>query len=171
MRINYYDGTLKVYFDGTEPTFKSWLLNFMTWKAPYKNMTKLWFVHAGFLSRWKQLQDQFKALITDKTHTVELIGLSQGGTTAILAHEFVWYNYPHLRPGLKTIVYGSPRCIGLWGFWRIKDRFATLCRIEHWGDFVCNVPPALFGFIHVGTRIRIGKFTFDIRKSHGSYNI
>jgi hypothetical protein len=129
---------LYVYFDGTEPKAKAWLLNFMFLKKPYKNMEEVWFVHAGFLSRWEGVKEEFKKLITDEVKEIFIEGLSQGGAIAVLAHEYVWFRFPRLRESLRTNTYGSPRCLGLWGICRIKERFNTLARIKNRGDLYLN---------------------------------
>jgi len=162
---------LYVYFDGTEPKAKAWLMNFMFLKKPYKNMEEVWFVHSGFLARWEGVKEEFKKLITDEVKEIFIEGLSQGGAVAVLAHEFVWFRFPRLRENLKTFIYGSPRCLGFFGFKRIKERFERLARFEHVSDPVCHVPPVILGYTHVGKRFTFGSFTFDVRVSHGSYVI
>jgi hypothetical protein len=171
MRSNFRDGRLYVYFDGTEPKAEAWLSNFMFLKKPYRNMEEVWFVHSGFLSRWEGVKDDFKKLITDEVKEILIEGLSQGGAVAVLAHEYVWFRFPVLRSSLKTFTYGSPRCLGFFGFNRIKERFSSLARIKNRGDFVCDLPPVILGYTHAGKEFLQGKFTLDIRKSHGSYII
>ena len=164
-----HNNRLYVYFDGTEPTVKGWTLNFLFHRKPYKDMGTVWTVHAGFLSRWGAVKDDFKKLITKEVKEIIIEGLSQGGAVAVLAHEYVWTRHPSIQ--LTTRTYGAPRCIGLWGFWRIRERFATVTRYENRGDIVCNLPPVMLGYTHVGRRIKQGRFTFNLEKSHGGYVI
>jgi predicted lipase len=160
---------LQVYFDGTQPTVKGWALNFFAWKKPYKNMDTVWTVHAGFLSRWDSVKDEFKKLLTKEVKEITILGLSQGGAIAMLAHEYVKTRMPGIT--ITTRTYGAPRCIGLWGFWRIKERFATVTRIVNRGDIVSSVPPVFFGYTHVGKLDKRGKFTLNFVRAHSSYRV
>ena len=162
------NNTLCVYFPGTEFTIKGWALNFFTWQKPYKDMEIPWFVHAGFLHLWKEQKKEFAGLITEEIGGIELHGLSQGGALAILAHEWVWFNYPKLN--LKTITYGSPRVISWFDYDRVKDRFAGVQRIINRGDIVPHLPPVVFGYRHVGNA-EYKKDTKDFITAHSTYEI
>lgn len=133
-------------------------------------MGKVWLVHAGFLSIWKQLQDEiFEVVNNSDIDYVEIDGVSQGGAVAILCHEFIQYNFRDILVMTKT--YGAPRVLGFWGLWRVKERFLNVKRIVNRGDIVAHVPPVLFGFNHVGTKDLRGKFTLNIAKAHGEYTL
>jgi hypothetical protein len=169
MLIQKTDSHVRILFYGTDWSFKDWMRNFWFLKRPYKNMDKVWFVHSGFLSEWREYKEKVRAVISTDTKSVSVHGVSQGGAHAVLCHEFLKYNFPWLEVETKT--YGGPRVLGWFGFWRVKERFVGVTRYENRGDIVCHVPLFLMGFIHVGKRVLQGKFTFDIRKSHGNYSI
>ena len=169
MRTKTTGNKLFIYFSPTQPTRESWLKNFRFWKKPYKRMTHKFYVHAGFLQRWKKHEEGLAGLIDEDIRAVRITGYSQGGAIAVLAHEWVWFHYPRLRDTLSTKTQGAPRCISIIRSRAIKERFEDVTRYEHRGDIVCRLPFAFMLYKHVGKRTRLGRWTPFFWKAHQQY--
>ncbi len=132
-----------------------WIQNFMLWKKPYKRMKKWFFIHTGFLKKWKSIQEAvFKIVVDSNVKKVLLYGFSQGAGIATVALEDVAFNFPELD--VKGIVYGSPRVISLFGSKEFNSRI-DLVRVEYGNDIVTKIPPCWLFFKHVGKRFRFGE--------------
>ena len=82
---------------------------------------------------------------------------SHGAALAVLCHEYVWYNRPDLRDLICGYGFGCPRVF--WGFRTKKrmqrwERFTVIRNVD---DIVTHVPPAIWGYSHVGSMIKIGE--------------
>ncbi len=146
--------TLIIAFQGS--TSKTdWLLNFFYFKIPYKNMKKVFFVHSGFLIRWKSVRDEvLKKIKAYPNYRIMLRGFSQGSTTCLLAHEDIGW-HTGVRP--ETVVFGCPRVFGFWHSRELKKRLSDVTRIENSDDIVPSLPWFWLGFRHYGKLIHIGK--------------
>jgi len=114
-----------------------------------------WYAHAGFVRKWKGIEDNVMTLLgREQPQRVELKGHSQGGAIAILAHEGIRYNYPDIE--IETHAYGCPRVVWWWNLNKIRDRFRGVLRTEHRGDIVTQLPPKILGYRHVGEVRKIG---------------
>lgn len=145
-----------------------WRQNFRFWYAPYKDMPKKWFAHAGFVAKWKSIQPAVMAAVGKavvRGDFIRFAGYSQGGALAVLAHEDAVFNYPDTV--VTTITFGAPRVIAFGH--NIKDRFDELFQFQHRGDLVPHVPPWIFGYHHVGDKVKQGKFSFNFTKNHMRY--
>ena len=148
---------LQIFFkwsDGAE----DWKSNFsffaVPWK-PYKNMKKLWFAHRGFLKVWKAIEPLIASEISaEDVRRIEIVGYSHGAALAVLCHEYCVYN----RPDVEVIGagFGAPRVF--WGIvpQEVKERLAGFKIVRNGADIVTHLPPALFGFSHVGELVKIG---------------
>ena len=118
----------------------------------------VWFAHKGFLKAWKQLEGIVQNLIADKTiKQIIITGYSHGAAIAVLCHEYVWFNRPDLQQNLKSFGFGCPRVI--WGVKTLqtKKRWKNFTVIRNLDDIVTHLPPFIFGYIHVGTMLKIGE--------------
>ena len=150
--------TLKIFFEWSDG-LTDWRNNFRFFavpRKPYKNMKKLWFAHRGFLNVWKAIEphiaNEIKAADVRK---IEVVGYSHGAALAVLCHEYCAYN----RPDAEVIGagFGAPRVF--WGIVprEVKKRLAGFQIVRNGKDIVTHLPPALFGFRHVGELVEIGK--------------
>ena len=96
---------------------------------------------------------------------IRVYGFSQGGAIAVLAHECIRYHMPDRLIVTKT--WGAPRVVAFGG--RIKSRFNGLIQIQNRGDIVPHLPPWVFGYSHVFTKFKDGKFNSNFKQTHMSY--
>ena len=135
-----------------------WLNNLSFCVQPYGNTPHPWKCHGGFLRVFKSVRGMIDQAITEqKTSSVTVVGYSHGAALAVLAHEYIWFNYPELRASLESLAYACPRVIYGELPACVRKRWSGLLRISHRGDLVTHLPPAIFGFHHVGKGIRIGR--------------
>ena len=122
--------------------------------TPYKGMPVSWKCHRGFLRVWDTIKNKLesdKILSNPDIKQVVCIGYSHGAAIAAFAHEWVWFNRPDLRDGVKIVsfAFGAPRIF----FGRmkpeLKERWKNFFPIRSNNDIVTHVPPRLFGFRHV----------------------
>lgn len=165
--------TLYVYLEPSNSKL-DWKHNFMFAKKPYKDMKIPYRVHRGFLKCWKYLEDIVIARIKDGTvQEIVVVGYSHGGGLAMLCHECCWYHRPDIRDKIWGIGFDSPRVYA--GFRvkkALKERWAQYVVIRNHTDIVTHVPPAIFGYRHVGKLVKIGKEKdYNCVKAHYQSNI
>ena len=156
------NNSLYIYFQGSRGD-TDWKANFHFWKKPYKDMNIKYSVHSGFLKCWKQIEDLVIAKITEKNRkgnfkwkNITICGYSHGGALAAFCHECVWYWRPDLRKqGLVGYGFEAPRIFHGKLHPALAERWQTFNVIRNNTDLVTHVPPALFGFRHVGRVIDI----------------
>ena len=136
-----------------------WKTNLRFPKKPYRYMETHFYVHGGYLKEWKLVQhavmSNFLYAMPDKPITV--VGWSYGGAMATLAMEALWHDFPYLRESLRLVTFGSPRVIGWFNFWRVKERWENTTRYRNCSDFVTCVPFIFMGFHHVKKVNQLGK--------------
>ena len=136
-----------------------WLNNLDFPAKPYKRMGKvIWFAHRGFVRVWKSIEPYMEKQIGDPTITkIITVGYSHGAALAVLCHEYVWYNRPDLCDRIEGYGFGCPRVF--WGIptKKLKQRWERFTVIRNRDDIVTHVPPAVWGFSHVGKMIEIGE--------------
>jgi len=135
-------------------SLSDWINNFDFPAKAYNGSNIKWYVHRGFLRVYKAAREQLlKVIIDNKINTI--VGYSHGAAIATLLHEDCIFN------GLNvfTYVFGSPRIVWMPGK-KILNRWDNFFRINNNGDLVSHLPPFLFGFKHVGTKINIGSKVF-----------
>lgn len=152
------ENTLYIYFEPSNGG-KDWKHNFMFKKRPYKDMKIPYKVHRGFLECWKTVEDIILARIADPTiKEIVIVGYSHGGALSALCHECCWYNRPDIRNNIWGIGFDSPRVYGSFTVDnKLKERWAQYIVIRNHNDLVTHVPPALFGYCHVGTVVKVGE--------------
>jgi len=156
------DDTLYIYFQGSN-SISDWVRNFWFFKRPYKNMKISYYVHGGFLSAWKEVEDIISNKILEKVplqdghydykfKKIISVGYSHGGALSGLCHEFVWFNRPDIRNNIFGVGFESPRFYhGLFVKKKLKERWKNYIVIRNHFDIVTFLPPRLFLFTHVGT--------------------
>lgn len=132
---------------------KDWLQNFMFWKRPYKEMTKTFFVHAGFLKKYKAVHDVIIHRVLSTNKKVKIRGYSQGAALALLCHEDMYF-WTTEQP--DTIVFGCPRVFSIFGWKTLKKRLSNVKRIENSNDAVTKIPFGWMLYKHYGIKIHIG---------------
>lgn len=153
------DGSTLYIFLECSNGHEDWKNNFDFPAKPYKRMGKtVWFAHRGFLRVWKSIENYIKPyIINPEVKKIVTVGYSHGAAIAVLCHEYIWYNRPDLRENIEGYGFGCPRVF--WGL-RLRhiinrwNRFAVIRNID---DIVTHVPPAIFGYSHVGTLQEIGR--------------
>ena len=159
------DGTLYISFQGSR-SFLDWLQNFMFGKTAYNEMEKKFFVHRGFIKKYKSV----RKVVLDRAKDakkVELRGFSQGAALATLAHEDISFHF--LEP--NTVVFGSPRVFSFWNKKILEKKFKKLINVRNTRDLVTAVPFVIMGFRRYGQPIiKKGKyFILRFMKNHKSY--
>lgn len=142
-----------------------WINNFDFPAKPYRHMGDLWFCHRGFLKVWKSIEPYVASHINDPTiKNIEIVGYSHGAAVAALCYEYVKYNRPDVN--VSGFGFGGPRVF--WGFAhkRVLDRFKGFVLVRNSKDIVTHLPPAIFGFRHVGEILKIGRKSRGIIDDH-----
>ncbi len=131
--------------------------------TPYKNQARgeRWYCHRGFLRAWKGIRDEVTDSVASEllrhpaTREIVAVGYSHGAALSLFATEDLVYHFGELR--VRGYGFGCPRVV----FGRLPEtvakRFCTFTVIRNVPDLVTHVPPALFGFRHVGRITEIGK--------------
>ena len=126
---------------------------------PYKRMERtLWYAHRGFLAAWREIQPRVAPLIRDpEVEEIIIAGYSHGAAVAVFCHEYAWFHRPELREKLYGYGFGCPRVF--WGIpaGKLLKRWEHFAVIRNLDDIVTHLPPACFGFSHVGTVLEVGK--------------
>jgi hypothetical protein len=123
-----------------------WRYNLAFGERVYDKSDVKFKAHRGFKALWLSIKDEI-----EKLDFYMIVGYSQGAAIAAFAHE----NYFH-RFGREPVTYafGCPRTIFAPSK-ELRKRFTQFYRVSNPRDIVTHVPPALFGFRHVGTEIKL----------------
>lgn len=151
------EDTLFIYLEWSDGA-EDWINNLDFPARPYKRGKTVWFAHRGFMKVWKAIEPHLTDAIMDKTvKKIVIVGFSHGAALAVLCHEYAWYNRPDIRDSIIGYGYGCPRVF--WGIKtkELKKRWEKFTVIRNIDDIVTHVPPAIFGFSHVGSMVKIGK--------------
>lgn len=152
--------TLKIFFEQSDGLI-DWKNNFNFPAKPYRKMKNKWYAHRGFLKVWKSIEPHIVGQIFDLTVSkIDIVGYSHGAAVALLCYEYVKFNRPDVE--VSGVGFGCPRV--LWGSCKsVKDRFNGFVVVRNGKDIVTHVPPAIFGFRHVGEIVEIGESKGRIR--------
>ena len=149
--------TLFLFFEKSNGAV-DWRNNFDFPAKPYREMTDTWYVHRGFLRVFKSIEPHIAPqILNPNVKKIVISGYSHGAALALLCHEYCVYNRQDIKENIRGYGFGCPRV--LWGSLneRLKARFQNFRVIRNGCDLVTHLPPVLFGFRHVGTKICIGK--------------
>ncbi|MCL1806851.1 MAG: lipase family protein [Oscillospiraceae bacterium] len=149
--------TLWITFRGTD-SWNDWKADLTFWKktVPYNNTSSKIRVHTGFINLYKLsgVRDRILSKITPEIRAVKITGHSLGAALAVLCAVDIEYNYPDRD--IEAIVFGCPR-VGNKAFMKsYNKRVSKTVRIENSNDVITKVPPALWGFRHVGAKLHVG---------------
>ncbi|TVQ22059.1 MAG: lipase family protein [Spirochaetaceae bacterium] len=112
--------------------------------------------HSGYLLRYESIRTELLSRVfAHRDQTVILVGASAGGALATLAFEEVRRTAPDVD--LRLITYSSPRVLTRATREMLLDEENRVVRVVYSNDIVPALPPALFGYRHLGSHIQIGK--------------
>ena len=146
---------LEIYFMGSYQ-LSDWFFNFLFKKKLYKQFR----VHKGFYKEYSII----RSIVLDKCYSKEykrivIIGYSLGGALCQLALEDILYHFPKLD--VIGYAFETPRCLKVPN--EYKYMWNNLLTTECNYDLVCHVPPKIFGFNDLGTKIKISGDTTIIQ--------
>lgn len=116
------------------------------------------FAHRGFLRMWESAKPFIlEEILNPEVKKIIISGYSHGAALAVLCHEFAYRLRPDLREEIFGYGFGCPRV--LWGIKtkmhrKIWKNFTVIKNID---DLVTHLPPAFFGYFHVGEILKIGE--------------
>lgn len=161
--------TFIIAFRGTD-SYKNWINNFCLAKkvVPYGNEDSEIRIHCGFLKNYKSVRNKIHKLIPDKNCRIIVTGHSMGAALAVLCAVDIQYNHP--SKDIEAYIFGCPR-VGNAAFRKSYDArgFKTL-RFCCGNDIVTKVPPAIFGYRHVGIPIHIGGLSLPFKISFSDHH-
>ncbi len=131
-------------------------LRFCKKKVPYGNFDSPIRVHSGFIDTYKKrdIRNKIHSLIPDNCCKIVVTGHSRGAALAALCAVDLQYNFPDKN--VEAYLFGCPR-IGNVAFAKsYNNRVFKTLRIVNGNDIVTKIPPAIFGYRHIGTRISVG---------------
>ncbi len=146
---------ITVSFRGTDSKL-NWIYNFCFAKKsiPYGNSASDIRVHCGFLESYKSVRDKIHAQIPEHQCKIIVTGHSMGAALAVLCAVDLQYNFP--EKDIEAYLFGCPR-VGNTAFANSYNKrvFKTL-RITNGNDIVTKLPPAVFGYRHIGVNVHTG---------------
>lgn len=151
-------GVLYIFLQWTHGK-EDWKNNFDFPAKPYKDMPKAWRAHRGFVRVWKSIEPYIeKDVKNPEVKSIVVVGYSHGAALAVLAHEYVWFSRPDIREKCISLAFEAPRVFcGVRVPAELKERWSNLYVFRVANDIVTHVPPALFGYKHVGNFVHIMK--------------
>lgn len=164
-------GNLRIFFQCTDVDQTRDIVNDVDFPVTlYRDEKIKWYVHRGFARGFKSVIDIIGPRIAstlngEPTRNVYIAGFSAGGAYATLLHEWCWW---HGWADVETWTFGAPRvCYMLPRL--VRERFENLHRVYDFRDIFTHLPPWIFGYEHVGQRIRVGKLGWPTTKGHTHY--
>lgn len=141
-----------------------WKINFTFPMKPYKNQSKIFFAHRGYVKAWKScndniMEDFISSYLLADDFIPTIIGWSYGGAMAQLAAEDFFF-----RTGIKPdlITFGSPKI--LYGL-RTRKHFRNCTNVvkeyKQVNDFVTWCVP--LPFVYSINKIKCGE-KFNLKK-------
>lgn len=150
---------LHIYFEWSNGR-TDWYNNLDFPALPYREMDNRWYAHRGFLRVWRVLEAVLAPqILSPDVQKILIGGYSHGAAMALLCHEYARFHRPELAGAIRGYGFGCPRV--LWGRLRprVAARFSGFYVVRNGRDIVTHVPPAVFGYRHVGTMWEIGRGT------------
>ncbi len=156
--VNITENLVTIVFRGTDSKAE-WTSNlaFCRKKLPYGNAKSHVMVHSGFIDAYNNefVRTRIHKLIPDKRCRVIVSGHSRGAALAALCAVDLQYNFPYLD--IAVYLFGCPR-VGNKAFAKsYNKRVCRTVRVQNGNDIVTKLPPAIFGYRHVGAAVNIGK--------------
>jgi predicted lipase len=159
--VQYYvgrrDDTLLIAFRGTD-SLKDLTVDMRFWKMrpPYGNALSKIRVHSGFITAYtdKCVREKIHRFVTPAIENIYITGHSFGAALGVLCALDLQYNYP--ERAYEVAVFGCPR-VGNRAFVKsYNKRVIKTIRFENGNDAITKLPPAIFGYRHVGFRLHVG---------------
>jgi len=152
-------------------SFKDWVFNFLFfpifWK-PYKGMKNIFFVHYGFLKKYKSVRKIILDYLKGADKKIIVEGYSEGADIAEICTEDLIFH----GCDVKGYGFGTSRVFSIFGKKILDEQLKNFTRVENGNDIVTKLPPWWLLFRHYGNKIHIGKkhqcWRFSI-KDHMSY--
>lgn len=124
-------------------------------RVPYAENKRIR-AYRGFLLKYLAVRDDVHRLIAEHNpERILLLGHSGGGAMASLTFMDLYPRYPHLD--VRVITFGMPRVFNRHGARWFDEQEEQLLRIVNGRDIIVGLPPALFGYRHVGRLVRMGE--------------
>ena len=113
--------------------------------------------HRGFLAAFAIAKERLAPAVLDKgVSRITLVGYSHGAALALLATEYAFCTRPDLQGRIEGYGFGCPRVIFGRAGEESERAFAAFTVIRNLNDIVTHLPPAAFGYRHVGKMVEIG---------------
>ncbi|MCK5673865.1 MAG: lipase family protein [Spirochaetales bacterium] len=113
-------------------------------------------IFSGFLDKYMSVREELHNRIeTSGTDRIVLVGHSGGGAIASIAYLDLVTLYPDKN--IKAVLFGPVRTFNKAGAVWFSYHGNRVIRIVNGRDPFSNLPPALFGYRHVGQLVRIGR--------------
>ena len=146
--------TLYIFFEKSNGAV-DWKSNFNYRVVKYPSENKRFACHEGFLMVWLDILPHLEREISDKAvQEIVSVGYSHGAGVALLCYEYCRYARVDIQDKIFGFGFGSPRVI-----WGTSDRcvWNGFFVIKNIDDLITHLPPAIFGYRHVGQMLTIGK--------------
>ncbi len=115
--------------------------------------------HRGMLSKYEGIYDDVHNRINSFAgEEILLIGHSAGGMVAYIAFFDIYHAYPEL--GVRLVTFGTPRVLTRNAAAQLREAEDRIIRIVMGRDIFSSMPPAILGYRHVGTLVRMGDQPF-----------
>lgn len=111
--------------------------------------------HRGFIEKYMSIRDRLlRELVESSPKEIILVGHSAGGAMASLAFIDIKHLYPDTP--VNAITFGMVRVFNAKGARWYRPYRENFIRVVNGRDIIPNLPPALFGYRHIGRLVRIG---------------
>lgn len=128
--------------------------------------------HRGYIEKYMSVRGYIlQELAESNPKEVVLVGYSAGGSIASLAFMDLKHLYPDTP--VNGITFGMVRVFNKEGALWYRSFRDNFIRVVNGRDFIPNLPPALFGYRHIGRLVRIGNrpllSIFSVKDHHPGY--
>ena len=131
-------------------------IKFTRKNLPFCNPDNKIKVHRGFLNAYLSagVRDRILSYISEETEHIFFTGHSYGAALALICAYDICCQYPDLD--YSVAVYGCPRVGNMRFATEYNKKLPDTVRIENGNDAVAKIPPAVFGYRHVGKMKHFG---------------
>lgn len=128
------------------------------------------YAHGGFVRVWESVKDEIDEMLSKRNISCAVcVGYSHGAALALLCYYHLSVTHPDIRQSIYGYGFGCPRVICGRTDGDIWDNFTVIRNID---DIVTHLPPAIFGYRHVGHMLKIGeKGKYSRTDAHRPENI
>ena len=147
--------TLYVYFQGSNST-TDWIRNFLFTERVYK----MFRVHKGFYTAYSEARSLLLNKIYERDEKANfkwlkiiIVGYSHGGALCQLFLEDCVFHRPDIKSSILGYAFETPRCLKVPA--KYRHLWENLTIIRNGCDLITHLPPAIFGYNHLGTMVKI----------------